>query len=119
MEQILRPSIYVGQLSEADNTEIWRWTIEKIDENNFVTKFDDVAYVYPLESIEEVICLIATDHVRRHRADENMVIDSNVGFTTFECKGRDVHKHIKHSIILLKYVMKIEKHSKLYIDYLS
>ena len=101
----------------------WKWSIEKIDENIFLTSFDDMTYTYPLSSLDEIINLIAFDHVKRHRPDDDMIIESNLGFTRYECKGKEVHKHIKDSLILFKAVRSIEKasqpQSKMFSDYLT
>lgn len=111
------PRISVRNRFDSSQNDCWIWTLKRISEETFESSFDGVTYTYGLSDLPLVVDLIATDHVRRHRANETLIIESNLGFTPYETKGKDLHKDIKHTLSLFQAVNKIDHPPKMTNDY--
>ena len=109
------------QVELQDDQEPW---ILKIDRRKnmlegFDVTFDGQTYNYDIELVNEICCLIAKDHIARHWKNELFVISSTLGFSPYSCKGRDVHKHLKHTLHLFKNVKTIKGAPDINFGYVS
>ena len=111
------PSILIRNRFDPSQNACWIWKISRIDQNKFETSFDGTNYIYKMNDLFEIINLIATDHVKRHREKDVFIIESNLGFSPFECSGKDLHRHLLHSLTLFAAVLKIEHPPKIQSDY--
>ena len=111
------PSIVIRNRLDISHGDCWTWTIRRIDSSKFETSFDGTTYTYPITEIFRVVELIAVDHIKRHRERELFLIESNLGFSPYECSGKDLHRHVIHTLELFTTVIKIDHPPKLQIHY--
>lgn len=111
------PSIIIRNRFDPSQNSCWIWKVTRLDETKFETTFDGTTYVYALSDLYDIIGLIATDHVKRHKEKDIFIIESNLGFSPYECSGKDLQKHLMHSLKLFSAVIKIEHPPKIQTDY--
>lgn len=112
-----QPRITVRNRYDSSQNDCWTWTLKRGSDRTFESSFDAVTYTYGMDDLSVIVDLIATDHVKRHRANETLIIESNLGFTPYETKGKDLHKDIKHTLILFRAVKKIDHPPRIQSDY--
>lgn len=111
------PRISIRTRFDASAKDCWVWVIKRASPDTFEMSFDDSTFTYDIKDLVEIVSLIATDHVRRHRGGEHVIIESNLGFTPFETKGRDLQKHLQHTLKLFQSVINIDYPPKITNDY--
>ena len=102
------PAVTVTVQYGEQKEKTWDWTItRRASGEDFDTTFDDRTYRYDLKDVYAISLLVSKDHVSRHWKNELCTISSNLGFSPYRCKSRDLHKHLKHTLHLFENVKSI------------
>ena len=97
--------VEVRHIEDAPPSQNWIWRIWKSRfSTSFNMEFDGHIYTYPLADAATVTSLICTDHVRRHRDKQPLLITSNLGFTDYLTSGAHLAKDLAHTVQLFQSV---------------
>lgn len=113
------PSVTIAIRYGEYNEKLWKWTItrRKVVQDGVDMTFDDRTYTYDMANLDGACHLIATDHVSRHWKNHQCTITSNLGFSPYDCKCRDLHKHLRHTLKLFKTVQSITAPADINLSY--